>query len=213
MGCKLMIRNDVLQGDVGFVVGGGRKKGMGDLFTCPDLLVHSCCWEKLVESKASPKLLVLSPIVSPTKGADGRSCCCSPNPTEPIFPTNSSHVQSLQKPSTPWKKKKKKTSNFVTAFSSPLCLFSLSTTHFPKIHFLSHLLLLQKIAFLNLMKQGAWMNANTISSSVSVCVCVCLCRRLSLSLSVFLSQSFYVSFSKSLPLSAKNWQWADCRRG
>jgi hypothetical protein len=63
------------------------------------------------------------------------------------------------------------------------------------------------------MKQGAWMNANTISSSVSVCVCVCLCRRLSLSLSVFLSQSFYVSFSKSLPLSAKNWQWADCRRG
>lgn len=43
MGCKLMIRNDVLQGHVGFVVGGGRKKGMGDLFTCPDLLVHSCC--------------------------------------------------------------------------------------------------------------------------------------------------------------------------
>jgi hypothetical protein len=55
----------------------------------------------------------------------------------------------------PEKRRKKKTSNFVTAFSSPLCLFSLSTTHFPKIHFLSHLLLLQKIAFLNLMKQGA----------------------------------------------------------
>ncbi len=201
-----MIRNAFLQGDVGFVVGGGRKKGMRDLFTCPDLLVHSCCWEKLVGSKASPKLLVLSPIVSPTKGADGRSCCCSPDPTEPIFPTNSSHMQSLQKPSTPWKKKKKKTSNFVTAFSSPLCLFSLSTTHFPKIHFSS------ATPAKNCLSQPDETRClNERKHHLLLCECVCVCADVSLSLS--LSQPFSVSFSKSLPLSAKNWQWADCRRG
>jgi len=139
---------------------------------------------------------VLSPIVSPTKGADGRSCCCSPDPTEPIFPTNSSHMQSLQKSSTPWKKKKEKPQTLSQHSLSPLCLFSLSTTHFPKIHFLSHLLLQQKIAFLNLMKQDAWMNANTISCSVSVCVC--LCRRPSLSLS--LSLNLFLSLSQNLSL-------------
>ncbi len=189
-----MIRNDVLQGDVGFVVGGGRKKGMGDLFTCPDLLVHSCCWEKLVGSKASPKLLVLSPIVSPTKGADGRSCCCSPDPTEPIFPTNSSHMQSLQKPSTPWKKTKKKTSNF-SQHSLPPCVSSLSQRPIsPKSIFSLICYSCKKLPF------STWWNKVlewTQTPSLALWVCVCLCRRLSLSFSISLSlsQSFSVKIS------------------
>lgn len=177
-----MIRNDVLQGDVGFVVGGGRKKGMRDLFTCPDLLVHSCCWEKLVGSKASPKLLVLSPIVSPTKGADGRSCCCSPDPTEPIFPTNSSHMQSLQKPSTPWKKKKKKTSNFVTAFSSPpVSLLSLNNP-FPQNLFSLSSATPAKIC---LSQPDETRCLNERKHDLLLCECVCVCADVSLSLSTF----------------------------
>jgi hypothetical protein len=46
-----------------------------------------------------------------------------------------------------------------------------------------------------------------------LCECVCVCADVSLSLSQSLCPSLNLFLSKSLPVSAKNWQWADCRRG
>lgn len=192
-----MIRNDVLQGDVGFVVGGGRKKGDGGLV----YLSRSPCAQLLLRETGWIQSFSQTPGVVPRSFSYQRSrweeLLLQSWPHRTHLPNKFFTYAIFAKTFNPLKKDEEKNLKLFTAFSSPLCLFSLSTTHFPKIHFLSHLLLLQKIAFLNLMKQGAWMNANTISCSVSVCVC--LCRRLSVSL----SQSFSVSFSKSLPVSAK----------
>ncbi len=196
-----MIRNDVLQGDVGFVVGWGRKKGMGDLFTCPDLLVHSCCWEKLVGSKASPKLLVLSPIVSPTKGADGRSCCCSPDPTEPIFPTNSSHMQLCKNLQPPEKRRKKKPQT-LSQHSLPPCVSSLSQRPIsPKSIFSLISYSCKKLPF------STWWNKVlewTQTPSLALWVCVCVCRRLCLCLNLSVSLSiFFCLFLKISPSFGK----------
>jgi len=108
------------------------------------------------------------------------------------------------------KKEKRKTSNFVTAFSfPPVSLLSLNDP-FPQNPFS----LSSATPAKNCLSQPDETRClNEREHHLLLCECVCVSVQTSLSLSLSLSQPFSVSFSKSLPLSAKNWQWADCRRG